>query len=194
MDFEVQWSLFPAIYTIGLCNKLHFLWFMVPLHVKQIPFLLPNVKGFMLKEHSQCKAHWGEKSLKNDSGSHHFWQNDLYQVIKLRAEVITVKKTTFAYLSSSKPNLVSHLFQNEVILIFSDICSTLCYKSYSTIQISCLMLHIKINSKSVEPNTAECYLLVCHYLSGEIIDVLLISVIELPTCLCNYSVNVYVCC
>jgi hypothetical protein len=68
------------------------------------------------------------------------------------------KNTTFAYLSFSKLNLVSHLFQNEVISIFSDICSTLCYKSYSTIQISCLMLHTETNSKYVMQNTGRVFL------------------------------------
>ena len=59
------------------------------------------------------------------------------------------KRTSFAYLFFSKPNLVSHLFQNKVILIFSVIGSTLCYSLYLTIIISCLMLHAKTDPKYV---------------------------------------------
>lgn len=57
------------------------------------------------------------------------------------------KEIPFAYLSSSKPNLVSHLFQNKVILI-SVICSTLCYSSYLTI-ISWLMLNVLKHNQNV---------------------------------------------
>lgn len=79
------------------------------------------------------------------------------------------KKTSFAYLSSSKPNLVSHLFQKKVILIFPVICGTLCYKYFSKIKISCLMLHAETNRKYVEPITLGLLLVtvngyILHYM------------------------------
>lgn len=72
------------------------------------------------------------------------------RLLKLRAKEITGKKTSFACLSSSKPNLVSHLFQNNFAWTFL-LYAVHCYKSYSTLRISCLLLPAEINPKYVEP-------------------------------------------
>lgn len=83
-----------------------------------------------------------------------FWQSDLYHVIKTEGRNdYWEKKTSFAFLFSSKPNLVSHLFENKVILSFSVIWGTLCYRLYFTIIMSCLMLHAKTDPECAESIT-----------------------------------------
>lgn len=122
---------------------------LVSSYIKHIPFLVSNVWGCIRLNKLFCAKCTKQYRLRNVSNCSD--KMLCTRLLKLRAkEIIVEKKTSFAYLSSSKPNLVSHLFQNKVILIFSAIVRTSCYKSYSTMIISCLMLHAETNPKFVE--------------------------------------------